>query len=319
MRCYKHKTVWGIGVSIILICCSSGSVNAIDIRNKDAGYSMICEKSASKNGDISNTTTQNDDIDKSKISYSLLKDSKYLYSWFDEEDLDLYKGYIKLSTNREKKAYYYKNTKVKVLYTEFSNLKINSSKFSLLTNTLNKEIEKRNIKFKKAVKNSKKLAEEAAKDRETDKELENMIAFDYSVSELPLRNDKNMLTIETNYYTYLGGVHPDMYATVASYNPKTGKKITIESIAKNPKDFYNYVKRKLVNYMENDSKQQYVTGNYEELFEDWDHNWWIKDGYLFVGYNTYEISYGAVGPIVIPINISDGMLYLNDYGKLLFK
>lgn len=302
--------------------CGCGSVahNKKDL-DVDTVTSMSSGTETNKDVEKRNSVEKGKSV-KKRIPYDQVEDLGCLYLWYDEEDKSLLDSYTILEDYINKKDYYYEDTKSKILSTYFSFPEVNKALMPKLSKVLDKERKKQKKAFDKTVKEALGYANEMVNSIEgLNKDKIDVNPYVYEVSWLPIRNDKNILTIVSERYSDFGGAHPNSEKVVLSYNPNTGEKLSIKSIAKNEKNFHKVIEQKLFDYIEDNKCQEYLfeKDTYAEEFKKWDQDWWILNGYLFIGFNTYDIAPYAAGPIVIPIDLTDSKELLNDYGRSLIE
>ncbi|WP_310603060.1 DUF3298 and DUF4163 domain-containing protein [Anaerosporobacter sp.] len=247
------------------------------------------------------------EVVKKEIPYTRFEDC--LYTWEDNANPALLNGYVKLSENVESKSYN-NDVGAEVLNRKTTYLEgVDASQ-----SKINKALEEANVRREKSL---DKQVEDVLEMTKGD------VAHEYILddSEQVIRNDERMLTIIYSLYSYTGGAHPNLYKEVVSYNPVTGEELTIASITTNEEAFRQFVEDALHTYVTENKCENFLFGEeaYKEALKNWDKNWWINNGYLFVGFNTYDIAPYAAGPIVIPVDVTGAESYLSEYGKSLFQ
>lgn len=271
--------------------------------------------------DTTEGTSDTSEQTKKEIPYARFENC--LYVWEDKVNPLLLHGYVTLSENVENQTYYYDKTDVIILEKKANYPDV---------------VEDSNSKIKKAIEvENKRLkdmfdaqVEEALESANSDvqgvipganKEPNKITPYEFDNSWQVIRNDEKMLTIVSSIYSYAGGAHPNLYKQVTSYNPVEGKRLDIGSITTNEKEFKQFVEDALNAYVVDNKCSDYLFGEngYKEAFKNWDKNWWILDGNLYIGFNTYDIAPYVAGPLVIPVDITKAKGLLNDYGKELIK
>lgn len=248
-----------------------------------------------------------------EIPYERFEDC--LYVWEDKDNPELLQGYVKLGENVENKSFYAKGTDIKILEKKASYPDVVGDFDSKIKKVLEEENKKHKEAFDAQVKEGLEAANSMAQGV-----LSNITPYEFVHSWQVIRNDEKMLTIVRSIFSYAGGAHPNLTKEVTSFDPVEGNKLTIASITSNEKAFKQFVEEALNTYVATNNCSDYLfaENGYKEAFKNWDRNWWIINGYLFVGFNTYDIAPYVSGPLVIPVDITKAWEYLNDYGKSLF-
>lgn len=262
-----------------------------------------------KKDTLEDTSNQTD----REIPYEKFEDC--LYVWEDKENSALLQGNVKLSENVENESYYTEGTDIKILEKKASYPDVEGDSDSKIKKAVEGEYEKYKEAFEDQVKEGLEAANSLVQGGQT-----SVNPYEFDTSWQVIRNDEKMLTIVNSIYSYAGGAHPNLFKEVISFNPGDGEKLTIASITSNENAFRQFVEEALNTYVaeHNCSDYLFAENGYKEAFKNWDRNWWIIDGYLFVGFNTYDIAPYVAGPLVIPVDITKAWEYLNDYGKSLF-
>jgi hypothetical protein len=266
-----------------------------------------------KTDDKKDKTVDTSNQVKREIPYEKFDDC--LYIWEDKENPALLRGHVKLSENVENESYYAEGTDIKILEKKARYLDVEGDSESKIKKTVEAEYEKYKEAFETQVREGVEAANSLVQGGQT-----SINPYEFDTSWQVIRNDEKMLTIVNSLYSYAGGAHPNLVKEVISFNPIEGKKLTIASITSNEKAFKQFVEEALNTYVikHNCSDYLFAENGYKEAFKNWDRNWWIINGYLFVGFNTYDIAPYVAGPLVIPVDITEAWEYLNDYGKSLF-
>ncbi|WP_455714147.1 DUF3298 and DUF4163 domain-containing protein [Anaerosporobacter sp.] len=249
-----------------------------------------------------------------EIPYEKLGDC--LYIWKDKDNQELLQGHVKLSENVENENFYAEGTDIKILEKRASYPDVVGD----LDSKINKAVEEYSKKRKDAFDSQVKEGLEAANNM-AQGAPNNVTPYEFEHSWQVIRNDEKMLTIVSSVFSYAGGAHPNVVKDVSSFDPVEGEKLTIASITTDEKAFKQFVEEALNTYVVEHNCSEYLFGEngYKEAFKNWDRNWWIINGYLFVGFNTYDIAPYVAGPLVIPVDITNAKQYLSDYGKSLFE
>ncbi|WP_167957112.1 DUF3298 and DUF4163 domain-containing protein [Anaerosporobacter faecicola] len=253
-----------------------------------------------------------------KIPYSKLENC--IYIWEDEEQKELLQGYVSLVNNEESKNYKYKNSDLVILEAKSSYPSIEDQNNGKLQKALEDENKRQKEKFEKQVAEALEWAESNVQGIDsTNQELNPIGPYTFDLSWQVIRNDDKMLTIVYSLYSYAGGAHPNLFKSVVSFRTDTGERIEVKSITDDAKTVKKIIVQELITFVEENKCEPYLFGNevYKEVFEQWDTNWWVQNGILFVGFNTYDIAPYVAGPLVIPVSLSKIETYLNPYGKSL--
>lgn len=267
--------------------------------------------------ETSDTTEQT----KREIPYTRFENC--LYVWEDEVNPSLLHGYVTLSENIDNQTYYYDKTDIKILEKKANYPDVVDGSNSKIKKAIEEENKRLREQFDKQVEEALDLANsdvQGVNPGANDK-LNEIAPYEFDNSWQVIRNDEKMLTIVSGIYSYAGGAHPNLYKEVTSYDPVEGKILTIDSITTNEKEFKRFVEDALNAYVVDNKCSDYLFGEngYKEAFKNWDKNWWILDGNLYVGFNTYDIAPYVAGPLVIPVDITKAKGLLNDYGVELFN
>lgn len=259
--------------------------------------------------------------DRGEIPYA--KFENCLYVWEDKVNPLLLHGYVTLSENVENQTYYYDKTDIKILEKKANYPDVVEDSNSKIKKAIDVENKRLKDMFDAQVEEALEWANSDVQgiNPGANKEPNKIAPYEFDNSWQVIRNDEKMLTIVSSIYSYAGGAHPNLYKQVTSYNPVEGKKLDIASITTNEKEFKQFVEDALNVYVAENKCSDYLFGEngYKEAFKNWDKNWWILDGNLYIGFNTYDIAPYVAGPLVIPIDITKAKELLNDYGKELSK
>lgn len=281
------------------------------------GTSDTIEGTSDTTEGTSDTTEQT----QQKIPYARFENC--LYVWEDAANPLLLQGYVMLSENVENQTYYYDKTDIKILEKKANYPDVVDEADSKIKMALEVENKRLRDKFDAQVEEALEWANSDVQgvNPSTNKEPNKSAPYEFDNSWQVIRNDEKMLTIVSSIYSYAGGAHPNLYKEVISYNPVEGKKLDIASITTNEKEFRQFVEDALNTFVVDNKCSDYLFGDngYKEAFKNWDKNWWIINGNLFVGFNTYDIAPYVAGPLVIPVDITKAKSYLNEYGKGLFQ
>ena len=320
MRKSKCFMLMLILMSILLIGCRSNyhtGANTVDTKEQTPD---ITEETPETTEETSETTEETSDTTekpsntteqtKREIPYTRFENC--LYVWEDKANPALLRGYVTLSENIENKTYYYGETDSKLLEKKANYPDVVDESHSKIKKAVEEETKRLREMFEARVKEALDSANSIAQGG-------SIAPYEFDNSWQVIRNDEKMLTIVSSIYSYAGGAHPNLYKEVTSYDPIKGNKLTIESITTNEKEFRQFVEDALNAYVVDNNCSDYLFGEngYKEAFKNWDKNWWIINGYLFVGFNTYDIAPYVAGPLVIPVDLTKAMDLLNDYGKSL--
>lgn len=272
-----------------------------------------------KQEDISKQEVQNSE---KSIPYN--KEESCLYIWEEQKDSKLLQREIELAENIKQQSFKFEKTDI-VLLNERTNYPLvvdrKDTPIKRAIDAYGQEIiDNANAAVKEYVQWAKEevaIRQGAAGNVEKD----SFNPYEYSQDFVVTRNDDKMITFVNDVYTFTGGAHPNRNKKVDSYNPKTGKLVTIGAITSNKEAFYNYVTKSLEDYVIANNCTEYLfqEKEYKEAFKKWDNNWWIRNGYLFVGFNPYDIAPYVAGPLVIPIDVDSAKEFLNAYGRSLFE
>lgn len=259
--------------------------------------------------------------DRGEIPYA--KFENCLYVWEDKVNPLLLHGYVTLSENVENQTYYYDKTDIKILEKKANYPDVVEDSNSKIKKAIDVENKRLKDMFDAQVEEALEWANSDVQgiNPGANKEPNKIAPYEFDNSWQVIRNDEKMLTIVSSIYSYAGGAHPNLYKQVTSYNSVEGKKLDIASITTNEKEFKQFVEDALNAYVAENKCSDYLFGEngYKEAFKNWDKNWWILDGNLYIGFNTYDIAPYVAGPLVIPIDITKAKGLLNDYGKELSK
>lgn len=252
-----------------------------------------------------------------KIPYARFENC--LYVWEDAANPSLLHGYVTLSENVENQTYYYDKTDIKILEKKANYPDVVDEPDSKIKKAIEAENKRSKDMFDAQVEEALDWANSDVQgiDPGANKEPSKIPPYEFENSWQVIRNDEKMLTIVSSIYSYAGGAHPNLYKQVTSYDPVEGKKLDIASITTNEKEFKQFVEDALNTYVVDNKCSDYLFGEngYKEAFKNWDKNWWILDGYLYVGFNTYDIAPYVAGPLVIPVDITKIRGLLNEYGE----
>lgn len=239
-----------------------------------------------------------------------------LYVWEDKDNPELLQGYVKLSENVENESFHAKGTDIKILEKKASYPDVVGDLDSKIKKAVGEYSKKRKEAFDAQVKEGLEAANSMAQGV-----IGNITPYVFEHSWQVIRNDEKMLTIVSSIFSYAGGAHPNLVKEVTSFDPGKGKRIKIASITSDDKAFKQFVEEALNTYVVEHNCSEYLLAEngYKEAFKNWDRNWWIINGQLFVGFNTYDIAPYVAGPLVIPVDITNARELLNEYGKELFN
>lgn len=267
---------------------------------------------------------QDDRNQKTEKSIPYDREGSCLYIWEEKKDNKLLEHDLELAENISQQAHKFEQTEVILLNERTNYPSVVDRKNTPIKRAIDayarRVMEESNASVKEYVQwASEELAIRQGTAGNITKDSFN--PYEYSQDFVVTRNDDKMITFVNDVYTYTGGAHPNRYKKVDSYNSKTGKLVTIDSITSNKKAFYSYVTKALNDYVTANNCSEYLfrEGEYREVFNKWDNNWWIRNGYLYVGFNTYDIAPYVAGPLVIPIDVDSAKEYLNGYGLSLFE
>lgn len=318
MKKSKSLILLLILTSSVLIGCRSnyhtGANTAKRVTNEKE-YEVENDEAIGKSSGGENVKT------KQEIPYARFEDC--LYVWEDKVNPLLLHGYVTLSENVENQTYYYDKTDIKILEKKANYPDVVEDSNSKIKKAIEVENKKLKDMFDAQVEEALELANSDVQgvNPGANKEPNTIPPYEFDNSWQVIRNDEKMLTIVSSIYSYAGGAHPNLYKQVTSYNPVEGKKIDIASITTNEKEFRQFVEDALNAYVLENKCSDYLFGEngYKKAFKNWDKNWWILDGILYIGFNTYDIAPYVAGPLVIPVDITKAKGLLNDYGKELIK
>lgn len=305
-------------MSMMLIGCRSiyhsganTTKQEINEKEQDAvNNGAIGKSGGDENTEVVEQTQQN-------IPYARFENC--LYVWEDVANPSLLHGYVTLSENVENQTYYYDKTDIKILEKKANYPDVVDEPDSKIKKAIEAENKRIKDMFDAQVEEALDWANSDVQgiDPSANKVPSKIAPYEYENSWQVIRNDEKMLTIVTSIYSYAGGAHPNLYKQVTSYDPVEGKKLDIASITTNEMEFKQFVEDALNTYVVDNKCSDYLFGEngYKEAFKNWDKNWWILDGYLYVGFNTYDIAPYVAGPLVIPVDITKVRGLLNEYGE----
>lgn len=313
-------------LAILLIGCRSNYHTGANITKQENEQEQEIENAieetpnrVEQESDREKETSDTTDQTKLEIPYARFENC--LYVWEDVVNPNLLHGYITLSENVDNQTYYYDQTDIKILEKKANYPDVVDDSNSKLKIAIGEENKKLKEKFDAQVNEALEWANSDVQGVKpnANKEHNKISPYEFDNSWQVIRNDEKMLTIVTSIYSYAGGAHPNLYKEVSSYDPVAGKKLAIEAITTNEKKFKQLIEEALNTYVDENKCSDYLFGEngYKEAFKNWDKNWWILDGKLYVGFNTYDIAPYVAGPLVIPVDITKARELLNDYGKVL--
>lgn len=318
MKQSKSLILLLILMSMLLIGCRSNYHTGANTTKQET--TEIAEQTQDTTGQKQDTTEGTSDTTEQtqqKIPYVRFEDC--LYIWEDTANPSLLHGYVTLSENVENQTYYYDKTDIKILEKKANYPEVVDEPDSKIKKAIEAENKRLKDMFDAQVEEALDWANSDVQgiNPSANKEPNKIAPYEFENSWQVIRNDEKMLTIVSSIYSYAGGAHPNLYKQVTSYDPVVGKKLDIASITTNEKEFKQFVEDALNTYVVDNKCSDYLFGEngYKEAFKNWDKNWWILDGYLYVGFNTYDIAPYVAGPLVIPVDITKARGLLNEYGK----
>jgi hypothetical protein len=107
------------------------------------------------------------------------------------------------------------------------------------------------------------------------------------------KTDK-VVSLRMDAYTYMGGAHPNLQATIANFDPNTGGPIFVNKVIKDQKAVLAMVEKKYIAEKSAQSGEKFkiMTDNGHLTFPI---NWGYTEKGVLFHYNTYEVGPYAIG------------------------
>ncbi len=115
-------------------------------------------------------------------------------------------------------------------------------------------------------------------------------------------NDDSLLSIVTEKYAYVSGMHGNTWWSAKNYDVKNGKILNLSDLFSDD----GYIK------ILNEQIKEIIASNEKEYHDLWktpeidsvrENRFYISDGYLCIFYEPYELSYYAKGVVEFPIPV----------------
>lgn len=152
---------------------------------------------------------------------------------------------------------------------------------------------------------------DAKKAYQSDKE--NYPGYYLDSSAVLLRSDDRVFSFRQTEGSYFGGAHPNYFVGGENFDPKTGRKLSLEDVVTDYEKMYEYTKRYLGETMDLDE----LFPNYEETLDGYFHEsghsplQWVLDAEgLKILFSPYDLGPYAMGSIEveIPYNDAEGLI-----------